>query len=405
MSIIPEIRGPRDPFLLRRGVADIIVEHELIERLESGEQLRLKQGFDPTRPDLTLGHAVGLRKLRQFQALGHRVILIVGDWTAQIGDPSGRSEGRTMLTAEEVHANAQTYLEQFFRVVDRELTDVVFQSEWFGRFGLADVLQLTARFTVAQMLEREDFAQRMERHNPIGVVELLYPLLQAYDSVAIRADVEFGGTDQRFNILTGRELQRMVGQRPQQAFLVKILVGLDGHQKMSKSLGNYIALTTPPYDMYGKIMSLPDAAMADYFECLTNVPDAELAEMLGAIARGEVNPMLVKKRLAREIVSVFYDEAAAATAEEEWTRVFQRREPPTEEPVCAIPSSVERMPAVDLLVHCKLAASKSDARRVIQQGGFSVNGLRVSDPKAEIELREGTRLQVGALRRCRITRS
>jgi len=232
--------------LLKRGVAEIIIEEELVRLLEAGRPLRLKQGFDPSCPDIHLGHVVGLRKLRQFQELGHQIILIVGDWTAQIGDPSGESATRPMLSAEEVRANAETYLNQFFKVVDREKTKVVWQSEWFGKFGLSEVMSLTSRFTVAQMLAREDFAKRQASGRPVALTELLYPLLQAYDSVEIEADVEFGGTDQKFNCLVGRELQQMEGQPPQQVFLVPLLVGTDGSQKMSKSLGNYIAIDEPP---------------------------------------------------------------------------------------------------------------------------------------------------------------
>ena len=270
-------------WLLRRAVAEIIPEEEFAAALRSGRSLRLKQGLDPSAPDLTLGHVVGLRKLRQFQELGHQVVLIVGDWTARIGDPSGQSQTRPMLTAEQVKANAETYMHQFFKVVDKASTEVRWQSEWFDKFDLADVIRLTARFTVAQMLQRDDFAQRFAEHKPIAIHEFLYPLLQAYDSVAIEADVEFGGTDQKFNLLVGRELQQMMGQPPQQCFLVPLLVGTDGRSKMSKSLGNYIAVDDPPDEMYGKMMSMPDAVMMDYFELVTDVPDEELAEMQEAL--------------------------------------------------------------------------------------------------------------------------
>ena len=242
--------------VVKRGVSNIIVHEEFIRLLQSGQSLRLKMGFDPSRPDIHLGHVVGLRKLRQLQDLGHQVILIVGDWTAQIGDPSGRSATRPMLTHQEVTANAESYLRQFFKVVDPSRAQVVWQSEWFGKFSLADVIGLTGRFTVAQFLERDDFAKRFGEHRPIALTELLYPLLQAYDSVAIQSDVEFGGTDQMFNLLVGRELQGMLGQRPQQCFLMPLLVGTDGAQKMSKSLDNYVSVDEPPEDMYGKLMSM-----------------------------------------------------------------------------------------------------------------------------------------------------
>lgn len=318
------------PTLLKRGVAEIIVEEELVRQLESGKKLRLKMGFDPSRPDIHLGHVVGMRKLRQFQELGHQVVLIVGDWTAQIGDPSGMSQTRPMLSAEEVLANAETYMQQFFKVVDKDKTEVRWQSEWFGKFGLADVIRLTSKFTVAQLLAREDFNNRYSAGRPIAVTELLYPLLQAYDSVAIQADVEFGGTDQKFNCLMGRELQQMIGQPRQQVLLVPLLVGTDGHQKMSKSLGNYIGVDDPPNDMYGKVMSIPDSLMLDYFELLTDVPDEELAEFRQQLAAQSVNPMILKKRLAREIVAQFHGAEAAKQAETHFETVVQKGEAPEE---------------------------------------------------------------------------
>ena len=311
-----------------RGVSEIIVEEQFTALLQEGKPLRLKMGFDPTRPDIHLGHVVGLRKLRQLQELGHQVILIVGDWTAQIGDPSGQSAARPMLTHEEVVANAESYMRQFFKVVDRDRTQAMWQSEWFGKFTLADVIQLTRRFTVAQFLDRDDFAKRFEAHRPIAITELLYPLLQAYDSVVINADVEFGGTDQKFNLLVGRELQEMMGQRPQQCFLMPILSGTDGVQKMSKSLGNYIGVEDEPNEMYGKVMSLPDSLTLQYFEYLTDVPDDEVAEMRRALEGDSVNPMELKKRLARDIVGQFHEPGAIGRAQEHFERVVQRREAP-----------------------------------------------------------------------------
>ena len=340
--------------LLCRGVAEVIIEQELIRLLELGEKLRLKQGFDPSRPDIHLGHVVGLRKLRQFQELGHQVILIVGDWTAQIGDPSGESATRPMLSAAEVRANAETYMKQFFKVVDKDKTKVVWQSEWFGKFTLADVISLTAKFTVAQMLQRDDFAKRYVAGRPIAITELLYPLLQAYDSVVVEADVEFGGTDQKFNCLVGRELQQMVGQHPQQVFLVPLLVGTDGSQKMSKSLGNYIAVDESPGDMYGKVMSVPDGLMMDYYELLTDVPDNELADMKADLAKQSINPMIPKKRLAREIVAQFHDKKAAVAAEAEFERVVQRRE---------IPDGIDEFRISFKKLQTEAAARLAEARR------------------------------------------
>ena len=297
--------------ITERGVSQIIIREELIDRLQSGEKLRLKMGFDPSRPDIHLGHVVGLRKLRQLQNIGHQVILIVGDWTAQIGDPSGQSATRPMLTHEQVIDNAQSYLRQFFKVVDRDRTQVVWQSEWFGKFTLSDVIDLTSRFTVSQFLQRADYAQRLAEQRPIAITELLYPLLQAYDSIKVEADVEFGGTDQLFNLGIGRELQKAMGQRPQQCFLMPILVGTDGVQKMSKSLGNYVAVEDSPDDMYGKIMSLPDELIGQYFEYLTDVPTEELVEMKKDLAQDAMNPMEYKKRLAWDITRQFHDSGAA----------------------------------------------------------------------------------------------
>ncbi len=391
--------------LLHRGVAEIINEDELIKLLETGKPLRLKQGFAPSRPDLHLGHAVGLRKLRQFQEFGHQVILIVGDWTAQIGDPSGASATRTMLTAEEVRANAETYMTQFFSIVDRDRTQVVWQSEWFGKFSLADVFRLTSKFTVAQMLAREDFAKRFAAGRPIAVTELLYPLLQAYDSVMINADVEFGGTDQKFNILVGRELQALEGQRPQQALLVPILIGTDGVQKMSKSLGNYIALGDPPEQMYGKIMSLPDSLIMNYFELLTDVPDAELKTMEEKLAHQTVNPMVLKQRLAAEIVTQFHSAEAAGRAAEEFARVFQRREIPSDIAIVPLKEDWFSRPVfpADILVEAGLAGSRGEARRLIAQGAVRVDGNRVGDEP--VALADGAIVQVGRRRFAKLVRA
>ncbi|MBF8267864.1 MAG: tyrosyl-tRNA synthetase [Dehalococcoidia bacterium] len=365
--------------LLRRGVSEIIVEEEFVRLLQEGKPLRLKMGFDPTRPDIHLGHTVGLRKLRQLQELGHQVILIVGNWTAQIGDPSGQSVTRPMLTAEEVRANAETYMRQFFKVIDQERTQTVWQSEWFGSFTLSNVFDLTRRFTVAQFLARDDFAKRFSAQRPIAITELLYPLLQAYDSVAIHSDVEFGGSDQRFNLLVGRDLQAMMGQRPQQCFIMPILVGTDGVQKMSKSLGNYIGVEEPPEEMYGKLMSIPDAAMMDYFELLTDVPDEELAEMRRALEAQSVNPMELKKRLAREVVEQIHGDAASRQAEEHFERTHQRRETPEEitEVFIISPTDLSRF-----LVTASLATSRTQARQLIAQGAVDINGSTETNPLA-----------------------
>lgn len=380
--------------LLKRGVAEVIVESELLELLESGRPLRLKQGFDPSCPDIHLGHVVGLRKLRQFQELGHRVILIVGDWTAQIGDPSGAATTRPMLTAEEVRTNAQTYMQQFFKVVDRDRTEVRWQSEWFGKFGLDDVIRLTSKFTVAQFLAREDFSKRYASGRPIALTELLYPLLQAYDSVAIEADVEFGGTDQKFNCLVGRDLQQMLGQKPQQILLVPLLIGTDGTQKMSKSLGNYIGIDEPPNEMYGKVMSIPDNLILDYLELLTDISDEEILEYNTKMSSGEINPMVVKKRLAFEIVSQFHNAQAAQQAEEHFTRVFQRREAP-DEVVSLAGLSGDNITLTTALARAGLTRSRSEARRLLEQGAIEIDGKKVTEDLELSSIAKGSIIKVG----------
>ncbi|MBE0481050.1 MAG: tyrosine--tRNA ligase [Dehalococcoidia bacterium] len=405
-------------YVLTRGVAEIIIREELYRLLESGRPLRLKMGFDPSRPDIHLGHVVGMRKLRQFQELGHQVVVIVGDWTAQIGDPSGTSQTRPMLSAEEVRDNAETYMQQFFKVVDREKTELRWQSEWFGDFRLADVIRLTSKFTVAQLMAREDFSRRNAGGKPIALTELLYPLLQAYDSVVVRADVEFGGIDQKFNCLMGRDLQQMMGQPPQQVFLMPLLVGTDGQQKMSKSLDNYIAVEEPPENMYGKIMSMPDRLMMDYFELLTDVPDLELARIRADLENQTGNPMAVKKLLAQDIVKQFHGEPAAVEAASHFEKVVQRGEAPEEMPVISVSElhqRISRDPAarreagilgiVDVLVATDLVKSRSEAKRLIRQGAVEMNGRRVVSEMSSLDrvpAGDGTTLRVGKQRWLRI---
>ncbi|MBI2854992.1 MAG: tyrosine--tRNA ligase [Chloroflexi bacterium] len=384
--------------LLRRGVAEIISEQELIKLLESGKPLRLKQGFDPSRPDIHLGHVVGLRKLRQFQELGHHVILIVGDWTAQIGDPSGVSATRTMLSAEEVKANARTYMEQFFKVIDKDKTEVRWQSDWFGKFNLADVIRLTSRFTVAQFLAREDFHNRYAAGKPIAITELLYPLLQAYDSVEIDADVEFGGVDQKFNCLVGRELQGMLGKPQQQVFLMPLLVGTDGVHKKSKSQGNYEGVTDPPNDMYGKIMSIPDTLILSYFELLTDEVDEELEKFREQMNKCEINPMVLKKRLARDIVQQFHGREGAMQAEEHFTTVFQRRQKPEEMAECvviaeALSDALYRVDLVTMLLDRGIAKSKAEVKRLLAQGAIEIEGKKVDT--ALVDVPDGAVAKVG----------
>ncbi len=373
--------GKKMEYLLKRAVAEIISETELITLLHSGKKLRLKEGFDPSSPDIHLGHMVGLRKLRQFQELGHQIVLIVGDWTAQIGDPSGASATRKMLSAEQVKINAETYMKQFFKIVDKQKTEVRWQSEWFGKFNLADVVRLTSKFTVAQFLAREDFNKRFNEGRPIAITELLYPLLQAYDSVAIQADVEFGGTDQKFNLLVGRELQTMLGQKPQQVFMTPLLVGSDGSKKMSKSLGNYIGVAEPPEIIYGKTMSIRDDLIMQYFELVTDVPDQDLSEMKKQLDANSVNPMELKKRLAAEIVTQLYGEKEAEEAAGHFTRTVQNKELPDEIKEFKIDGET---PISRLLMDAGLVASRSEATRLIKQGGVTIDGNKVVDANQNI---------------------
>ena len=389
--------------IAKRGVSEIIVRDEFIERLQGGKPMRLKMGFDPSRPDIHLGHVVGLRKLRQLQDLGHHVILIVGDWTAQIGDPSGQSATRPMLTHDEVVANAESYMRQFFKVIDKDKTEAVWQSEWFGKFTLADVLGLTSRFTVAQFLDRADFANRFQAHRPIAVTELLYPLLQAYDSVVIESDVEFGGTDQKFNLLVGRELQEMMGQTPQQCFMMPILVGTDGVQKMSKSLGNYIAVEDPPNEMYGKVMSLPDQVVVEYFLWLTDVPTSEIEDMDRAMSAGSLNPIEPKKRLAEEITAQFHSPAEASEARDHFERVIQQRQAPEQMEsysVKGLDQSGASFSIADVLVEASVATSKGEVRRLISQGAVQVDGEKVASDS--VRLRPGSVLKIGRRRYLKI---
>ena len=386
--------------LLKRGVAEIIVESEFTELLAEGQPLRLKMGFDPSAPDIHLGHVVGLRKLRQLQELGHKVVLIMGDWTAQIGDPSGASATRPMLTKEQVLTNAEAYMAQFFKVVDRDRTETRYQSEWFGSFTLEDVIQLTKRFTVAQFLAREDFAKRYKDNQPIAVTELLYPLLQAYDSVAVEADVECGGMDQKFNLLVGRDLQQMMGQRPQQLLLVPLMPGTDGVQKMSKSLDNYIGVDEPPNEIFGKAMSLPDTMIIPYFENLTDVPDDEVEEMRKAIEAQSVNPMELKKKLARELVAQFHDDSDAVAAENHFERTVQHRQAPDDMDTYELPppSELESKRLSHVLVEANMVESSSEARRLINQGAVEVDGRRIEDDAIASFLRAGNIVKVGKRR-------
>ena len=387
--------------ILKRGVAEIITEAELLRLLNSGRILTLKQGFDPSAPDIHLGHVVGLRKLRQFQELGHKVTLIVGDWTARIGDPSGQSATRPMLSPSEIESNAQTYMEQFFKVVDKDKTELRWQSEWFSQFTLDEVIKLTSKFTIAQLLAREDFNKRYGSGNPISLTEMLYPLLQGYDSVAIKSDVEFGGIDQKFNCLLGRELQQSTGQPPQQVFLVPLLVGTDGHQKMSKSLNNHIGVTEPPREIYGKVMSIPDHLIVDYFELVTDVPVEEVAEFKKQLKTHSINPMDLKKRLAHEIVRQFHSKQEADEAQQDFQTRRQTRELHKVGVDIKVKVSVEPIHRRDMpkwLVNNKFANSMSEAKRLLAQGAVQIiraDGTRQVVKDEIVRIEHGDKIKVG----------
>jgi tyrosyl-tRNA synthetase len=395
--------------LLTRGVAQVEKEADLRRLLvegNKGEPLRVKLGVDPTHYDLTIGHAVVFRKLRQFQLMGHKTVVVIGDWTARLGDPSGRAEARKPLSAEQVKSNAATYLDQFFKIVDPQQTEVHWQSEWFDSFNLGDAIKLLGYKTVAQMLERDDFSKRYKSGIEIYLAEFMYPLLQGYDSVALRSDVELGGTDQTFNLLVGRELQPIFGQASQQILTVNLIVGLDGVKKMGKSLDNYIAITTPADDMYGKLMSLPDHAMRTYFEALTEVDEAELNEFERKMADGMLNPRDVKRRMAREIVSEFHTPEAAQEAEEHFIRQFTNRQLPSDIPEYELS---EPTTIVDIMLAANLAESRNKARQLIKQNavtflpeGDPTHGQTIGDPEFIVPTIAGAIIKVGKLRYIRL---
>jgi tyrosyl-tRNA synthetase len=389
--------------LLLAGTADVIPEEDLAAKLTGDRPLRVKLGIDPSAPDLHLGHAVVLRRLRRFQDLGHVAVLIVGDFTGRVGDPSGQSETRPMLTAEQLEANARTYLDQVGTVLDLDRAEVRRNSEWLGQLSLADVARLAATQTVARLLERDDFKARFEAGRPISLQELLYPLMQGYDSMAVEADVEMGGTDQTFNLLVGRDIQRAHGQEPQVVFTMPLLPGTDGEKKMSKSLGNQVGLTDPPEEQFGKVMSIPDHLMATWFRLCTDLELRELRRIEQALTDGSQHPGEMKRDLAGQIVRLYHGEEAARAAEERFDRVHREHEIPEEVPEVQIPADALRDGTVwlpRLLVATGLAASNGDARRLVEQGGVRLDGEVISDPDTELAPSElaGRVLQVGRRR-------
>jgi tyrosyl-tRNA synthetase len=389
---------------LTRGMSEVIVREDLRRALASGERrLRIKQGFDPTHPNLHIGHSVGLRKLRKLAEWGHEIVLIVGDWTTQIGDPTDKDESRPMRSHAEVMANAQTYIDQFHLVVPKENSRVVLQSEWFGAFGLRDVIELSSRFTVQQMMAREEFRKRQAAGTPIPIKDLLYPLLQAHDSVAIQADVEAGGTDQLFNLLAGRELQTMVGQRSQNIYVHHLLEGLDG-EKMSKSKpATAIWFTDPPNEMFGKVMSLKDDVMPHYFEWATEMPMDDVRAILDGLAKGDVHPREAKERLARQIVTEMHSAAAADEAAAAFGRQFRDGERPADIPEVRVSKDGgTAVNVVDLLVRASLVKSKSEARRLVEQRGVKIDDA-VADLTTEISPAGTPVVQYGKRKYARIT--
>ena len=374
---------------LKKGAAEIIREEDLKAKLEqsakTGKPLRVYLGVDPTAPDIHLGHTVVLRKLKHFQDMGHIAIFLIGDFSAMIGDPTGQSETRPPLAREQVDANAKTYLDQVFRILDRERTEVRYNSEWLAKMTSYDTVRLCGHYRLARMLEREDFRSRLDKNQPISVHELLYPLLTAYDAVALQSDVELGATEQKFNLLVHREIQREYGQASQAVLTMPILVGLDGERKMSKSLGNYVGITEAPGEMFGKLMSISDELMWSYYELLTDFPSPTIVRLREEVRTGTLHPMDVKMQLAHAIIAGFHGEDAAKKAADEFRRVFRERQAPDEAPVRKLPLNGSKK-LTALLLELELSASKSEAERLIKQGGVEIDGVRVDDVKREVDL-------------------
>ena len=387
---------------LERGTEEILVKSELVNKLNKGRPLRIKVGFDPTAPDLHVGHTVIINKMRQFQELGHQVIFLIGDFTGRIGEPTGKSATRPPLTEEQVNQNATTYKEQVFKILDPEKTEVAFNSTWMAKMSSAEMIQLAAKQTVARMLERDDFSKRYKSNQPIAIHEFLYPLVQGYDSVALRADVEMGGTDQKFNLLVGRELQRMYGQEQQVVITLPLLEGLDGVNKMSKSLGNYIGITDAPNDMFGKVMSVSDELMWRYFDLLSFRPLSEIKKLRQEVVDG-FNPRDVKFLLAEELITRFHNKAAAAAAQEDFITRFQKGTLPDDLPEVSIEIGSVHLPIANILKNAGLVESTSEAFRMIQQGGVKIDGNKVEDRNLLISKGTIAVIQVGKRKFAKVT--
>jgi tyrosyl-tRNA synthetase len=382
---------------IRRGADELIVEDELAKKLASGRQLRVKLGLDPTAPDLHLGHTVVINKLRDFQQLGHQVQFLIGDFTGMIGDPTGKNQTRPPLTREEIERNAKTYQAQVFKILDPDKTQVLYNSEWSDKLGAEGIIRLAARYTVSQLLERDDFSRRFNQEKPIALHELLYPLMQGYDSVAMKADVELGGTDQKFNLLVGRELQKQYGQEPQCILTMPLLEGLDGKEKMSKSLGNYVGIAEPAHEIFGKLMSISDALMWRYIELLSFEPASTTEQWK------KQHPREVKARFAKEIVARFHSAEAARRAEEEFESRFREGEMPTDMPEIAVQAPAGGILIAQLLKQAALTPSTSEAQRMIDQGGVKLDGERVSDKALKLAAGRTVVAQVGKRKFARIT--
>lgn len=381
-----------------RGIEEIIDKKSFEEKLRSGKKLRIKMGMDPTRPDIHIGHAVGLRKLRMLQDEGHKIICIIGDYTTKIGDPSGRNTTRPILSDEEIKKNAKTYFDQVGKILDVKKTEIRHNSEWFSKMDFNDILQIAGKFTVAQIIERDDFENRLKAGHDVGLHEMLYPLMQAYDSVVVQADVEFGGTDQMFNMLAGRDLQKKMGQKPQDVVMVPLLVGLDGKEKMSKSLDNYIGISEEPNSMFGKVMSIPDEMIIPYFELCTTVATSKIEQYKNEMKAGK-NPRDYKVKLAAEIVELYHNKEKAKSAKEEFENVFSKKELPENIPEVNIKGNYT-LPV--FLVEIGATSSTSEARRLILQNAVKIDGAKITDPKAEIAPHPGMIVQVGKLKCFRV---
>ncbi|MBI5807222.1 MAG: tyrosine--tRNA ligase [Ignavibacteriales bacterium] len=394
--------------LIKRGTVEIIPEEELVQKLEKSikenKPLKIKLGCDPTRPDLHLGHSVVLRKLAQFQQLGHQAILIIGDFTGMIGDPSGRNSSRPPLSFEEARANGKSYFEQASKILDKEKTKIVHNSEWLGKMTFEDVIKLSSKYTVARMLERDDFTKRYKNGIPISIHEILYPLAQAMDSVAIESDVELGGTDQKFNLLVGRDIQREFGIAPQVIITMPLLVGTDGVEKMSKSYDNYIGINDSPKDIYGRTLSIPDNLIYTYFELVTDVSNEELNKIKEDLSNQQVNPRDIKRALARKLVEMYHSKQAAIDAENEFDNIFVKKGLPDEIPEFQFEDGINEIDILDLIVKVGFAPSKGEARRLVTQGGVTINGEKISDFKAVINLENEFILKVGKRNFIKITR-